>query len=160
MEVFCTSPHQLYHHQQSMNASANSFVHQIQERTEENWYWKSYEESKEEEDDEFLERFMKELDLKGHEMVKKLISKVERNVPFEEELRDTWHHLKGKPASRMLEKIARKVGREREGDSRVMMRERGLDSELEGEMKNERFKVKTVNGIGSGVVKEEGREKK
>lgn len=108
-----------------------------------------------EEDDEFLERFMKELDVKGHEMVKKLISKVERNVPFEQELRDTWHHLRGNPASRMLEKLARKVGREREGEC-VMMRERGLDLELE--LKNERFKIKTVNTIGSGVVKEEGKE--
>lgn len=158
-EYMCKTPHQLHHHHQEsiIVAGENSFFYQFQERPEEKWYWKSYEEeesSSMDEEDDVLERFLKEIDAKGHGMIKKLISKVENNIPLEEEFRDAWHHLGGNRASRMLETIARKVGREREGE--FVRRERGID--LERELKNERFKMKTVNIAGSGVVKEEGRQ--
>lgn len=152
-QVLCTSPHPFYHQQ----SAENSFYYQFPERPQENW-WRSYESEEESistnEDDDVLERFLKELDVKGHQMINKLVSKLENNVPFEQVFRETCHHFRGKSASHILEKIGRKVERKR-GFER---RERGLDGDiLEGELKNERFKVKTMNVIGSGVVKEEDR---
>lgn len=143
-EVFCTSP-QPFEHQPSIPAE-NSYSYQFLER--ENWC-----ESEEEKWSaiDIWEDFLKELDVEGHEMIKNFVSKVEENVPFEQVFREMWHHFRGKPASHMLEKIARKIGREREKG--FAMRERGID--LEGELKNERFKVKTMNTPGTGVVKED-----
>ncbi|KAH6797618.1 hypothetical protein C2S52_022172 [Perilla frutescens var. hirtella] len=150
-DVFCTSPQPFNQPPPSicsiMAADQNSFSYQFSDcRQQENWS-KSYESD---DDEDVLEGFLKEIDVKGHEMIKKLVSRVENDVPFEEAFRETWHHLGGKPAaSRMLEKIARKMGRERDnGDGGVERRERGLDGD---DLKNERFKVKTLN-----VKEEEG----
>ncbi|KAL1541360.1 hypothetical protein AAHA92_25593 [Salvia divinorum] len=130
----------------------NSYCYQFLDRPQENWY-----ESEEEKWSAIYawEDFLKEIDVEGHEMVKEFVSKVEEIVPFEQMFRETWRHFRGKPASHKLENIARKLGGEREGD--FVMRERGLDLEGE-ELRNERFKVKTMNVAGSGVV-EEGQPK-
>ncbi|KAG6416527.1 hypothetical protein SASPL_123959 [Salvia splendens] len=131
--------------QQPSIADENSYCYQFLDRPQENWY------ESEEEKWSAWEDFLKEMDVEGHEMVREFVSKVEENVPFEQMFREAWHHFRGKPASHKLENIARKLGREREGD--LVMKERGLDLEGE-ELKNERFKVKTMNVTGSGVVEE------
>lgn len=116
---------------------------------EENW-WECHES---EEDDNttsmsevegVFERFLEEVDVdvKGHEMIEKL---VENGVPFQQVFRQ---HFRGKHASLMLEEIARKMRGERDED--LVRRERGLEVDgdsLQGGLKNERFKVKTVNVI-------------
>ena len=104
------------------------------------------------EEEDAWERFLKEVDAKGHGIIHKLVSKVENNVQFEQVLREKSHHFRGEFSSHMLEKIARKMGGERNGG--FVRRDRGLGDDVL--LRNERFKVKNVNGVGS-IVKEEGR---
>lgn len=121
-------------------------------RQEENW-WECHESEEGDntsmsEDEGVLERFLEEVDVKGHEMIEKL---VENGVPFQQVFRQ---HFRGKHASLMLEEIARKMRGERDED--LVRRERGLEVDgdsLQGGLKNERFKVKTVN-----VIEEEEEE--
>ncbi|KAL1566050.1 hypothetical protein AAHA92_01702 [Salvia divinorum] len=140
----CSSPHQ--------------FHHQFSDMPQENW-WRSHESEEEsssmDEEEDAWERFLKEVDAKGREIIHELVSKVEENVQFEQVLREKFHHFREGSASHMLEKIARKMGGERKKG--FVRRERGLGGDaLVEELKNERFKVKSVNGVGS-IVKEEER---
>ncbi|KAG6412100.1 hypothetical protein SASPL_124767 [Salvia splendens] len=140
--IMCSSPHQ--------------FHPQFLDTPQENW-WRSHESEEESsstnDNEDAWERFLKEIDTKGHEIIHKLVSKVENNVQFEQMLREKSHHFRGEFASHMLGKIARKMGGERNGGGFVR-RERGLGDDVL--VRNERFKVKNVNGVGS-IVKEEGR---
>ncbi|KAL8505047.1 hypothetical protein ACS0TY_016305 [Phlomoides rotata] len=81
---------------------------------------------------------------------------VEEDVPIERVVRETLHHFHGSDHHMLLEKIARKMNKlGGEEDGGVGIGERGVDGDLLQEDKLERFKVKTVNAIGAGVVREE-----
>lgn len=171
-EVFSTSPHQfqqqsriLHDSEINIRATENRFSYQCfdgQDNLQENWtkIYESEEENRCTNDDEddsrqILKGFLKELDVKGHEMFEKLVSRVEKRVPIERGLRETLHDFKGKHGSDKLEKIRRKLNTGSGGEG-FMSTERGVDGDISQD-KLERFKVKTVNVIGSGVVKEEGK---
>ncbi|KAI3447493.1 hypothetical protein Pfo_004158, partial [Paulownia fortunei] len=125
--------------------------------------WTTTDESEEEnrfvndEDDDplqILRRFLEELDVEGHEMFKKLVSRVEKDVPIERLLRETLHDFRGRPASDRLEKVLTKLSRG--GGIGYTSTQRGANGDISKlKHKLERFKVKAVNVIGSGVVKEE-----
>lgn len=97
-----------------------------------------------------LKELLKEVDHKGHEMCKKLVSSrlVRKRV----------HDLCGKPGSDMLEKIARKLNNGDENEDELGVFERGVGGDILEEVRVDRFKVKTMNTIGVGVVKEEVQE--
>ncbi|KAL8509373.1 hypothetical protein ACS0TY_016543 [Phlomoides rotata] len=131
--------------QQSQYSSTISY--QYVDRVEENVCRcdESDEESK-----HILRELLKEIDHK----CKKLVSRVEKDVS------KRVHDLSGKSGSDILEKIVRKLNkgdREEEGD--FIIRERGADGDILQEIKIKvgRFKVKTMNTVGVGVVKEEGK---
>lgn len=101
-----------------------------------------------------------ELDEKGSEMFKKLVSRVEKDVPIERIFSETLHDLREMPVSHVFEKFLGKLNSRAAKDQTTTERDvviRGfpMSEEEESQHKLERFKVKTVNIVGVGVVKEE-----
>ncbi|KAG8374146.1 hypothetical protein BUALT_Bualt11G0100500 [Buddleja alternifolia] len=101
-------------------------------------------ENSDDDDDEddsvqMLRGFMGKLDIKRREMFKKFVSKFEDHVTMEELLR-------------ILKKLSRYDGNDRTATDRGVNED---DNSIFEDIKLERFKVKTVNVVGSGVVKEE-----
>ncbi|KAK4419337.1 hypothetical protein Salat_2346600 [Sesamum alatum] len=102
-----------------------------------------------------------ELDEKGREMFQKLVSRVEKDVPIERIFRETLHDLRGMPVSDVFEKFLGKLNskaakdRTATADRDVVVGGFSMSEEEESQHKLDRFKVKTVNVVGVGVVKEE-----
>ncbi|CAA2973942.1 Hypothetical predicted protein [Olea europaea subsp. europaea] len=103
-------------------------------------------------DDDLLQMLRGFVDEKSHEMLKKLFTKVEKDVPFKRLFRETLQDFRGRPVSDMFEKFLSKLNSDPMNDP--SRRDRGLDGDSD-KLKHrlERFKVKTIN-IG-GIVKGE-----
>ncbi|PIN13848.1 hypothetical protein CDL12_13523 [Handroanthus impetiginosus] len=102
---------------------------------------------------QFLRGFVDDLDERGFEKFKKLISKVENKVPIERLLKESLHDFKGRHVSEVFEKL---VGKLNSGEVRDRDVNGGVFTAAEGEeLRVERFKVKTVNVVGVGDDKEE-----
>ncbi|KAL2502630.1 Uncharacterized protein Fot_36478 [Forsythia ovata] len=83
--------------------------------------------------------FVEEIDEKGHEMLKKMFSKVEKDVPFERVFRETLQDYRGRPVSDMFEKFLSKLNPGPVNDPASM--DRGLDRDSEDlKHKLDRFK--------------------
>ncbi|KAL6585454.1 hypothetical protein OROMI_002098 [Orobanche minor] len=106
---------------------------------------------------QILRGIIEELNLEGREMFEKLISDVGNNTTIDRLLTKTLRGCRGKRRSHMLENLLSKI-KNRGAKNYKVFTERGLDGDSISpiELKIERFKVKTVNIKGSGVVKEEG----
>ncbi|KAL8509371.1 hypothetical protein ACS0TY_016541 [Phlomoides rotata] len=126
---------------------SSTISYQYADRVEEN-VWRCDE--SDEESKHILKELLKEIDHK----CRKLVSRVEKDVS------KRVHDLSGKSGSDILEKIVRKLNKgdkddQEEGD--FIIRERGACGGILQEIKVGRFKVKTMNTVGVGVVKEEGK---
>ncbi|KAL9150122.1 hypothetical protein ABFS82_12G148800 [Erythranthe guttata] len=101
--------------------------------------------------------------VKGHELLENFVSNKNIPIPIKRLIRENLHDFGGKPAaaSDNLEKLIGKS--EAGGEKDKTTSDRGVSedmftSEWEEEQRLERFRVKTVNVIGLGVVKEEGQQ--
>ncbi|PIN13849.1 hypothetical protein CDL12_13521 [Handroanthus impetiginosus] len=102
---------------------------------------------------QFLRGFVDDLDEHGFEKFNKLISKVENKVRTERLSREILHDFKRRPVSKVFEKL---VGKLNSGEVRDRDVNGGVFPAAEGEeLRGERFKVKMVNVVGVGDVKEE-----
>ncbi|KAL2502632.1 Uncharacterized protein Fot_36480 [Forsythia ovata] len=103
---------------------------------------------------QMLRGFVDEIDEKGYQMLKKLFSKVEKDVPFERVFRETLQDYRGRPVSDMFEKFLSKLNPGPVNDPASM--DRGLDRYSEDlKHKLDRFKANDLTAsIDISVLQE------